>query len=258
VVLVGSVSAAVACDRVAAVDKVPVGAEVQLTRKDGALVEGNLANKSEEAVQVDTGRVTRTIARDEIAEVRVRNTEDPAAVPKTAKFREIAVPATTNLSLTLDDSVGSATSRVEEPIRARLRLPVVIDGLTVLPAGARVRGVVSSVEQAGKVKGVASIGLHFQAIDADDVTYAIDARYHGQAEATKASDAKKIGIPAAGGAVVGAIIGGKKGAAIGAAAGGGAGAAVVLSTRGEDVLLPVGSTLVLDAGRAFDVRVPIE
>ena len=257
-VLVGSVSAAVACNRVAAVDEVPVGSEVQLTRKDGALVEGNLANKSEEAVQVDTGRVTRTIARDEIAEVRVRNPEEPAAVPKTAKFREVAVPATTNLSLSLDDSVGSATSQIEEPVRARLTLPVVIDGVTVLPAGARVRGVVSSVERAGKVKGVASIGLHFQAIDSDDVTYPIDARYLGKAEATKTDDAKKIGIPAAGGAVVGAIIGGKKGAAIGAAAGGGAGAAVVLSTRGDEVVLPAGSSLTLDVGRAFDVRVPVD
>ena len=42
VALVGSLSGAVACNRVAAVDEVPVGAEVQLTRKDGALVEGNL------------------------------------------------------------------------------------------------------------------------------------------------------------------------------------------------------------------------
>ena len=55
------------------------------------------------------------------------------------------------------------------------------------------------------------------------------------APATKKKDALTIGIPAAGGAVIGALVDGKKGAAIGSAAGGGAGTAVVLSTRGKDV-----------------------
>jgi len=63
------------------------------------------------------------------------------------------------------------------------------------------------------------------------------------APATKRQDAAKIGLPAAGGAVIGAITGGKKGAAIGAAAGGGAGTAVVLSTRGREVRLGPGAAV---------------
>jgi hypothetical protein len=53
----------------------------------------------------------------------------------------------------------------------------------------------------------------------------------------------KTGIPAAGGAVIGALAGGKKGAAIGATAGGGAGTAVVLSTRGRDVRIGPGAAV---------------
>jgi hypothetical protein len=63
------------------------------------------------------------------------------------------------------------------------------------------------------------------------------------APATKKKDALTIGIPAAGGAAVGALVDGKKGAAIGAAAGGGAGTAAVLSTRGKDVRIGRGATL---------------
>ena len=57
----------------------------------------------------------------------------------------------------------------------------------------------------------------------------------GRGAGTKKKDALTIGLPAAGGAVVGALVDGKKGAGIGAAVGGGAGTAVVLSTRGKDV-----------------------
>jgi hypothetical protein len=78
------------------------------------------------------------------------------------------------------------------------------------------------------------------------------------APATKGEDAAKIGIPAAGGAIIGAIIGGKKGAAIGTAIGGGAGATVVLTTHGDEIRLPVGTVLALPLDQALDVRVPID
>ena len=59
----------------------------------------------------------------------------------------------------------------------------------------------------------------------------------------------------AGGAIIGAIVGGKKGAAIGTAAGGGAGTAVVLSTRGKEVRLPKGSALTLRLSEPVTIRV---
>ena len=64
----------------------------------------------------------------------------------------------------------------------------------------------------------------------------------------------KIGAPAAGGAIIGAIVGGGKGAAIGAAAGGGAGTAVVLSTRGKEIGLPVGSALRIRLTEPLTIR----
>ena len=76
------------------------------------------------------------------------------------------------------------------------------------------------------------------------------------APATKKKDALKIGVPAAGGALVGALVGGKKGAGIGALAGGGAGTAYVLTTRGKEVRLGRGATVSVRLASPLTVRVP--
>jgi hypothetical protein len=67
----------------------------------------------------------------------------------------------------------------------------------------------------------------------------------GIAPATKKKDALTIGLPAAGGAIVGGAVAGKKGAGIGALAGGGAGTAAVLTTRGKDVRVGRGAVLAI-------------
>ena len=182
----------------------------------------------------------------------------PAVLPAIAKFREFTLPEGTTLAVRLDSAVGSDSSRVEDSIEATLTDAVVVDGTEVLPAGSVVRGAVSAVEAAGKVKGRASLALLFSSVSVGDERYPIAARVHLQAPATKGKDAAKIGIPAAGGAIIGAIFGGKKGAAIGTAIGGGAGAAVVLATAGDEIRLPRGTALSLPLERAVDVRVPID
>ena len=75
------------------------------------------------------------------------------------------------------------------------------------------------------------------------------------AEDTKGKDAAEIAAPAAGGAIIGALLGGKKGALIGTAVGGGAGAAVVLSTRGKEVHLGRGAALTLRLTAPVTIRV---
>jgi hypothetical protein len=75
------------------------------------------------------------------------------------------------------------------------------------------------------------------------------------APGTKKKDALEIGAPAAGGALIGALVGGKKGALIGGAVGAGGGTAVVLSTRGKEVSLPRGAALSLRLTEPVTVRV---
>jgi hypothetical protein len=182
----------------------------------------------------------------------------PAATPATMAWREITIPAGTQLPVVLDTSVGSDTSRVEEAVTAHLARAITVQGHTALAAGSRVSGVVTDATRSGKVKGRAHVGLRFTSLipSGDDQRYAIQTASVGRtAEGTKKNDALKIGAPAAGGAIIGALLGGKKGALIGTAAGGGAGTAVVLSTRGKEVQLPKGSALAIKLAAPVTVRV---
>lgn len=248
----------VGCERQTDIDDVPVGAEVQVTREDGGLVEGRLQETGETAVTVDTGNATRVVEKEQIAEVRLVTDRLRAEPPARATFREVTVSADTKIAVRLNEAASSETSRVEQRIDADVTEPVVVDGFTVIPTGSILHGVVSRADPAGKVKGRASLALQFNEIVVGGVEYPIDAQFARTAPSTASSDAKKIGIPAIGGAVVGAIIGGKKGAAIGAAAGGGAGAAVVLATPGDPVHLPIGTELSLRIGRPIEVRVSLD
>jgi hypothetical protein len=173
-------------------------------------------------------------------------------------FREVTIPAGTRLPIVLDSSVGSDTSRVEEAVHAHLSQPIVVHGLTALPAGSRVSGVVTDATRSGKVKGLAHVAVRFNAVTpkGDGDRYTFRAGSIGRtAEATKKRDAMEIGIPAAGGAVVGGLLGGKKGAVIGGAAGGGAGTAVVMNQRGKEVRIGKGAALTLKLTEPLTVRI---
>jgi hypothetical protein len=170
----------------------------------------------------------------------------------------ITIPAGTTIPIVLDTAVGSATSRPEQPVRAHVARAVAVDGVTALPDGTAVRGVVTDATRSGKVKGRAHVALRFDAIEAAsgeryDVKTSAVAR---TAEDSKDKDALEIAAPAIGGAVIGSLLGGGKGAAIGAAAGGGAGTAVVLSTRGKEVRIGAGTALTLKLLEPLTVKKP--
>jgi len=172
--------------------------------------------------------------------------------------REVTIPAGTELALVLDTAVGSDTSKVEQPVQAHLSQPIAIGGHPVLAEGSSVSGVVTDAVRSGKVKGRAHVAVRFDGLvpAGADERYGIETAAVGRtAAATKKADAVKIGAPAAGGAIIGGIIGGGKGAAIGAAAGGGAGTAVVMSTRGKEIRLPVGSALRVRLTEPLTIRV---
>ena len=185
-------TASVSCSREPDVEQVPVGTEVQLTRKDGGVVAGKLEAKDAEQVRVDTGRVTKTVARKEVADVKIVEPGKPVELPAIAKFREFTVPAGTALHLNIKNTLSSDTNNEGDPIEATLSSPIVVDDVEVLPAGAVVRGVISNATPAGKVKGVASLGLRFTSVAAHDERYQISAGWAAEAESKKGQDAAKI------------------------------------------------------------------
>lgn len=180
----------------------------------------------------------------------------PAAA---SRVHEVTIPAGTSLPIVLDTSIGSDTSRVEEPVSAHLARPVTLHGETVLPAGSRVGGVVTDAKPSGRVKGLAHVAVRFDSLSpgGDDERYEIRTASIGRtAESTKKKDALEIGAPAAGGAIIGALVGGKKGALVGTAVGGGAGTGVVLATRGKEVRLGRGALVNVRLTQPLTVQVP--
>jgi hypothetical protein len=173
-------------------------------------------------------------------------------------WRDVVLPAGTTLPVALDSSVGTDTNRVEDRVTAHLTKAVVVEGVTALPEGSSVSGVVTDATRAGKVEGTSRLALRFHSLtpaktdERYDIATSTVAR-NGHSE--KKKDALKIAAPAAGGAIIGGIVGGKKGAVIGGAAGGGAGTAVVLSQRGEDVRLGRGAALTLKLTEPVTIRV---
>jgi hypothetical protein len=218
------------------------------------------------AIGVATAGCDRTTAAASSAPVTNLAATDATSDPITAvassgrarSVREVTIPSGTRLPIVLDTTVGSATSQVEQSVQAHLARPIVVQGLTVLDKGSRVSGFVTDATRSGKVKGRAHVAIRFETVTpyGDDERYRIEtATISRTAPGTKKKDAVEIGAPAAGGALIGGLVGGKKGALIGTAAGGGAGTAVVLSTRGKEVSLPRGTALTLQLSEPLTIKV---
>lgn len=260
-----------ACTRTEAIEDMPEGTEVTVVTTDGTLVRGKIAKVEPERVILmnDRGTAAKSakpakteITRKSISEVKrvapgddevhahdardareARNNE-PAAARRTttpARARTVTIPDGTTLSVELGSALASDTSRVEQDVTGTIDAPVVIDEVTVIPSGSRLRGYVTSAKESGDVKGRAELGFRFTSLTVGPVTYDISTQpIFYRAESNKKDDAMKIGVGAAAGAIVGAITGGKKGAAIGTAVGAGGGTAVVLASDGDEIRLAAG------------------
>lgn len=151
----------------------------------------------------------------------------------------IVIPAGKTLSVTIDQNISTKDNSTGDHFEASLAEPVVVDGNEVLPRGAHVRGTITESDEAGHIKGKATLAITLTSLNAHGQTYEI----HTDSYAVEGkARGKRTGIGAGGGAALGAIVGalagGGKGAAIGAGAGAGAGAAGAAYTGDRDVSIP--------------------
>jgi TolA-binding protein len=151
------------------------------------------------------------------------------------------VPSGTELDVRLEQALSSDTSRVEDRFEATTVVDLRENGRVLIPAGSRVRGVVTAVKDAGRVERKGELQLSFDQITVNGRNYPIRGTVTEALEAGGyREDAEKIGAGAAVGAILGGILGGVKGAITGILIGGGG---VVAATEGEDVNLPAGTIL---------------
>jgi hypothetical protein len=174
----------------------------------------------------------------------------PSTTSRTAEAG--VIPYGTELDVRLDQALNSDTAQVEDRFEATTVVDLRENGRVLIPAGSRVRGVVTAVRNAGRVERKGELQLSFDQITVNGRSYPLRATVTEALEAGGyREDAEKIGAGAAVGAILGGILGGVKGAITGILIGGGG---VVAATEGEDVNLPQGSILRVRLDQDLDVR----
>ena len=184
---------------------------------------------------------------------RATTVESAGEVVSAAPVNASSLPTGSVVTVTLDQPVGTKTSKVGDTFSATVSEAITAsNGQTVVPAGSKVYGKVTGLQDSDNVGQKAAIRLDFERININGVERPFEAnitttQLQTQNEETKNETLKKAGIGAAAGAVLGAVLGGGDvskilgGAAIGAAAG------TVISLGGGDVeaVLPAGSKMTL-------------
>jgi len=189
-------------------------------------------------------------SRDRVVEARPQELPAPRA-------QAFVIPADSVIGLELEDTVSSESAKVEQRVQGRVTRDVRVDGTVVIPAGARARGEVTLVEDGGRFKERARLGVRFHTLVLDDgssVPIQTETIYREGNDVAKGS-AARIGGSAVGGAIIGAIFGGGKGAAIGAAAGAGAGTAATMAGQRSHATLTAGTRLTARLSSPAEVTV---
>jgi len=144
----------------------------------------------------------------------------------------VVIPAGTRVRVRTTSTLSTRSNQAGESFIAHIAEPVMVDGRTIFPEGARVVGVVSLADRSGRVKGVARLGAKLSEIETtngDEV--AVDTKsYVVVADKTHGKDATKIGI------------------------GAGVGTGAVLATRGDPAVIPAESVIWFELASPVTVR----
>ena len=180
-------------------------------------------------------------------------TDSDRRANRVGSSEEADIPVGTEIDVRLQEPLSSKTAQVEDRFEATTMVDVRDDRDRVLiPAGAVLRGVVSSVDKAGRIERQGKMTLAFDQITVKGRDYPFRATVTQALESDGIrGEAGKIGAGAGVGAIIGGILGGFKGAMAGILIGGGG---TIAATEGSDVELPAGTVLRLRVDTPLDLR----
>lgn len=179
---------------------------------------------------------------------------------------QITVPEGTVLPIVLTAYLSTRNSQAGDIAYAETIYPIWIQQRLVIPKGSMIRGTITEVIRAGKVKGKGRLAVRFDDILLPNgVKRDIIASLRGihgpgdekvdrnsesvSTDGSAADDAETVVATTSQGAVIGAIAGRGTGAAIGAGAGAAAGIVTMLFTRERDLVLSPGTQFDLELRR---------
>ncbi len=164
------------------------------------------------------------------------------------------VPAGTQLSVRLIDSVDSDRNREGDEFRASIEDPIMVNGDTVAPRGTDARVRLVQEKSSGKFAGKAELTVEVVSVSLNGKTVPVNTSSVSEySKSQGASTAKKAAAVGAVGAIIGAIAGGGKGAAIGAGAGAAAGAGSGVFMHGQRVKIPSETLLTFTVQDPFKI-----
>jgi hypothetical protein len=169
----------------------------------------------------------------------------------------VSVPAGTSFEVEFTKGLASNTSSVGQTFRARLLSDVRLDGTTAIPAGSEILGVVTEAVAARRIGGQAKLSLKItDLVLPSGSTVPIHASFLEEGKSKTGRDAATIGGAAAGGGLLGRILGRSgKGTILGALVGAAVGTAIAARTAGEEVVIPEGSVVKLKLDETLEIKV---
>jgi hypothetical protein len=176
------------------------------------------------------------------------------------------VPAGTALRVKLETTLATFSNKPGDPFRGSITQPVVVNGQTLIPAGAVVEGRVTKVSEPRRISGKPTIGILPEAVilssgeryylDAtltDTNIPGSDVNSEGQFKGNghDRRDTLEQGGGAAGGMIIGGLAGGPVGVLVGGVIGAGAGTGYWLAKH-RSAILPAGTQLTLELNRPMN------
>jgi hypothetical protein len=179
-----------------------------------------------------------------------------------ANMVSFTVPAGTRMDLTIDDELSSRKNKAGDTFKAKVSQDIRdANGRVVIESGSTVNGLVVAVKPAPNRRTPGTLTLSLSTLEQDGQTFPLVAQIDEvQSERRNrpvdGSDAAKVGVGAAAGAVVGQVLSkNTKGTVIGAVFGGLAGAGVAAETRDVDIVLPDGAHILATISEPLRVSV---
>jgi hypothetical protein len=183
--------------------------------------------------------------------------EPAAPATPVRRLETVTIPADAVIGVQLESSISSDKAKVEDTVRARVTRDLMAGGQVVVPSGSRLLGTVTLVEQGGRLKERARLGIRFQTLvlsDGSEVKLPTETIYR-EGESPAGRSAAKIGGATIGGAILGAIVGGGKGAAIGAATGAGSGTGWAMAGDRQPAELRSGTSLTVRVSDSVSTQI---
>lgn len=184
----------------------------------------------------------------------------PDAAPTATASPRLTIASGTGVTARLDTTLDSSAANVGDDVRAIVVADVFdVNGKVALPAGTVLSGKVTDVQPARKVHKMASLAFRFDRATLQDGSVAdISASEGISGKGWTKKQGAIIGGSAAGGALVGQLLGHDTKATIGGAVVGGAIATgIIMSNKGDDVVLSSGSMMDLTLDGDVSITRPV-